>query len=99
VISCFMDRTISLFRTSSMMEEKEWKSFRNSIDKSDRKIFDRMFSLSHIYNSTCSYSAVNPVRICPIFMSIILHHYKQLKVLRIASRGCVQKRMNNFKKT
>lgn len=28
-------------------------------------------------NSACSYSA-NPIRIQPIFMSIIFHHYKQL---------------------
>jgi hypothetical protein len=62
------------------MEEKEWKSFRNSLDKSERKIFDDMFSIAHMYNSVCYYSA-NPIRIHPIFMSIIFHHYKQLTKL------------------
>jgi hypothetical protein len=56
------------------------KVFRNALDKSDRKIFDEMFSISHLYNSVCSYSA-NPIRIRPIFMSIILHHSKQLRKL------------------
>jgi len=62
------------------MEEKEWKSFRDSLDKSERKIFDDMFAISHLYNSACSYFA-KYVRIDPIFMSIIFHHYKQLTKL------------------
>ena len=37
-----------------------------------------MFSIANLYNSTCS-NAVNPIRIHPIIMSIILHHYKMLK--------------------
>jgi hypothetical protein len=63
-----------------MMEEKEWKPFRKALDKKDRKMFDRMFSIAHMYNSASCYSA-NPVRIRPIFMSIIFHHYKQLTKL------------------
>ncbi|MGB8935178.1 MAG: hypothetical protein WCC17_08740, partial [Candidatus Nitrosopolaris sp.] len=62
---------------ASSIEEKEWKPFRNSLDKSDRKIFDEMFSIAHLYNSASSYAA-KPIRIQPIFMSIIFHHYKQL---------------------
>ena len=42
---------------ASMIEENKWKSFRNSLDKSDRKTFDDMFAISHLYNSVCSYSA------------------------------------------
>ena len=72
-----MGRTIPSFNIASIIEEKEWKPFRNLLDKSDRKIFDKMFSISHLYNSACSYSA-KPIRIQPIFMSIIFHHYKQL---------------------
>ena len=72
-----MGRTIPSFRIASVMEQNEWKTFRKCLDKSDRKAFDRMFSISHLYNSACSYSA-NPIRIQPIFMSIIFHHYKQL---------------------
>ena len=72
-----MGRTIPSFPIASKEEENEWKSFRNLLDKSDRKIFDRMFCTSHTYNSACSYS-VKPVRIQPILMSMIFHHYKQL---------------------
>jgi hypothetical protein len=76
-----MGRTIPSFRIASVEEQKEWKKFRNNLDKSDRKIFDNMFSIAHLYNSACSYAA-NPVRIQPIFMSIIFHHYKQLLKLK-----------------
>ena len=37
-----------------------------------------MFLIANLYNSACS-NAVNPIRIHPIMMSIILHHYKMLK--------------------
>ena len=76
-----MGRTIPSFRIASIQEEKEWKKFRQALDKSDRKIFDNMFSIAHLYNSACSYAA-NPIRIQPIFMSIIFHHYKQLLKLK-----------------
>ena len=75
-----MGRTIPSFRLASVEEEREWKVFRNALDKSDRRIFDEMFSISHLYNSACSYAA-NPIRIRPIFMSIIFHHYKKLMML------------------
>jgi hypothetical protein len=39
------------------MEEMKWKSFRNSLDKSVRVIFDDMFAVSHLYNFACSRSA------------------------------------------
>jgi len=38
-----MGRTIPSFRIASVIEEKEWKSFRNSLDRSDRKKFDQCF--------------------------------------------------------
>jgi hypothetical protein len=62
------------------MEKDEWKPFRKALDKSDRKVFDDMFAISYLYNSASSYSA-RYVRIHPIFMSIIFHHYKQLTKL------------------
>ncbi len=37
-----------------------------------------MFSIARLYNSACSYAAI-PIRIHPILMSIVLHHYKILK--------------------
>ena len=33
-----MGRTIPSFRIASIIEEKEWKSFRNSLDKSEKDI-------------------------------------------------------------
>jgi hypothetical protein len=66
-----MGRTIPSFRIASMEEqEKEWKQFRQALDKQDRKAFDNMLSIARLYNSACSYAA-NPIRIQPIFMSII----------------------------
>jgi hypothetical protein len=76
-----MGRTIPSFRIAGVEEEKEWKKFRQALDKSGRKIFDNTFSIAHLYNSACSYAA-NPIRIQPIFMSIIFHHYKQLLKLK-----------------
>ena len=70
-----MGRTIPSFRIASIIEDKEWKSFRNSLDQSDRKIFDQMFSVAHLYNSASSNTA-KPIRIQLIFMSIIFQHYK-----------------------
>jgi hypothetical protein len=72
-----MGRTISSFRLASVEEQKDWKEFRQVLDKSDKKTFDDMFSIAHLYNSAC-YFAAKPIRIHPIFMSNIFHHYKQL---------------------
>jgi hypothetical protein len=75
-----MGRTIPSFRIASEIEKREWKAFRSSLDKSDKKVFDEMVSIAQLYNSACCYT-VNPVRINPIFMSIIFYHYKQLAKL------------------
>jgi hypothetical protein len=72
-----MGRTIPSFRIASVMEKGEWKSFRKALDRKDRKIFDDMFDVSILYNSASAYSA-KYIRIHPIFMSIIFHHYKKL---------------------
>jgi hypothetical protein len=72
-----MGRTIPSFRIALAMEEAEWKPFRNALDKSDRKKFDEMFDIPRLYISACSY-AVQPVRLYPIFMSILLYCYEQL---------------------
>ncbi|MGI0052092.1 MAG: hypothetical protein ACRD8K_10185 [Nitrososphaeraceae archaeon] len=47
-------------------------------NKKDRKTFDDMFSIANLYNSACSYVDI-PIRIHPIIMSIVFHHYKTLK--------------------
>jgi hypothetical protein len=75
-----MGRTIPSFRIASVEEQKEWKSFRQALDRSDRKAFDNMFSIAHLYNSASF--AAKPIRIHPIFMSIIFHHYKQLMKIK-----------------
>jgi hypothetical protein len=72
-----MGRTIPSFRLALEMEEREWRPFRNALDKKDRKKFDDMFDIPRLYTSACSY-AVQPVRLYPILMSILLHCYKQL---------------------
>ena len=72
-----MGRTIPSFRIASIMEKEEWKSFRKALDRKDRKIFDDMFDISILYKSASAYSA-KYIRIHPIFMSIIFHHYKKL---------------------
>ena len=59
------------------MEQEDWKPFRNALDKSDRKKFDEMWDIPRLYTSACSYS-VQPVRLYPILMSILLHHFKEL---------------------
>ena len=63
-----MGRTIPSFRLALEMEEREWKPFRNALDKSDRKKFDEMFDIPRLYTSACSY-AVRPVRLYPVLMS------------------------------
>ena len=76
-----MDRTIPSFRMTSVEEQKEWKEFRQALDKKDRKTFDNMLLAASLYNSVSSHAA-RPIRIHPIFMSIIFHHYKQLAEIR-----------------
>jgi hypothetical protein len=65
---------------TTVEEQKEWSEFRNRLDKSDRKAFDRMYATCHLFNSACM-CAANPIRIQPIFMSIIFNHYRTLKEL------------------
>jgi hypothetical protein len=72
-----MGRTIPSFRISSIIEERKWKQFCSSLDKEDKKIFDEIFLLAHLYN-TASYQSVRHMRIQAILMSIIFHNYKKL---------------------
>jgi membrane protein insertase Oxa1/YidC/SpoIIIJ len=76
-----MGRTIPSFRIAAEWEKSKWKSFRQELDKSERKTFDEMMSLSRLYN-VAGIGACKPVLIQPILMSIIFEHYKQLDALR-----------------
>ena len=81
-----MGRTIPSYRIAGEMERSKWRIFRKSLDKKDRKEFDKMFSYSRLYNSAGS-NACRPVLIHPIIMSIIFEHYKQLeKLLRSVAK-------------
>ena len=74
-----MGRTIPSFRIATVMEKEEWKFYRKYLrNKNEKRLFTHMFLIANLYNSACS-NAVNPIRIHPIMMSIILHHYKMLK--------------------
>ena len=88
-----MGRTIPSFRMASVMEKEEWKRFRKALDKKDRKIFDDMFDISILYNSASSYSA-KYVRIHPIFMSIIFHHYRQFAEISEQMNQCTNEAVN-----
>lgn len=72
-----MGRTFPSYRIAVEIERTKWKPFRQLLDKSERKKFDEMFSISRLYNVAGS-MACRPVLIQPILMSIIFEHYKQL---------------------
>jgi hypothetical protein len=88
-----MGRTIPSFRIALAMEKEDWKSFRNALDKKDRKDFDDMFDLPRFYISACS-NSVQYVRLHPIMMSILLYHYKQLTKC-ISDVEQIESRVNN----
>ena len=50
----------------------------NAISESDRKKFDEMWDIPRLYASACS-NSVQLVPLHPIIMSILFHHYKELK--------------------
>lgn len=71
-----MGRTIPSYRIASEIEIRKWRSFRKTLDKNDRKIFDEMLSIPRIYNvagTMACRSVLNHV----ILTSIIFEHYKQ----------------------
>jgi hypothetical protein len=72
-----MGRMISSFSIALAMEKEEWKPFRNALDKKVRKEFDEMFDIPRFHISACS-NSVQYLRLHPILMSILFHHYKQL---------------------
>src|SRR5918998_6446086 len=73
-----MGRTVPSFRLVLATEKAEWKTFRNGLDKSERKEFDEMWDIPRLYVSACS-NSVPLVPLQPIIISILFHHYKELK--------------------
>lgn len=72
-----MGRTILSYRIATEIEKSKWKSFREMLNTKDKKLFDEMLCYPQLYNSAGS-SAVRPVLLEPILMSIVFEHYKQL---------------------
>jgi hypothetical protein len=74
-----MGRTVPSFRIALALEKADWSPFREALDKSERKDFDEMWDIPRLYTSACSNSlqlvALHPNNI----MSILSHHYKELK--------------------
>jgi len=91
-----MGRTIPSFRIAFEMEKAEWKPFRNALDKSDRKKFDDMWDIPRLYASACSNSC-QLVPLQPIVISILFHHYKELKEC-IFEVERIEATVNNSKK-
>jgi hypothetical protein len=77
---CKLDGQNNAFISNCTCNERkeDWKPFRNALDKSDRKEFDEMSDLPKWYISACS-NSVQYVRLHPIVMSILFHHYKEMK--------------------
>ncbi len=73
-----MDRTIPSFRIALATDQAEWKPFRKALDKSERQSIDEMWDVHKMYFSACS-NSVQLVPLHPIIISILLHHYKELK--------------------
>ena len=76
-----MGRTVPSYRIASERERRKWKIFRDLLDKSERKVFDEMMSISRLYN-VAGVGSCKPVLLHPIVMSIIFDHYKQLKKIQ-----------------
>ncbi len=54
-----------------------------------------MFAIANMYNSACS-NTINPIRIYPIMMSIILQHYKILKEWTFSFIGFYNSSKDNY---
>ena len=76
--SAIMGRTVPSIRLVLATEKSEWKTFRNALHKSERKEFDGMWDIPRLYVSACSIS-VQLVPFQPIAISILFHHYQELK--------------------
>jgi hypothetical protein len=73
-----MGRTVPSFRIVLVEEKAKWKPFRYALDKKEKKDFDDMWDIPRLYVSACS-TSVQLVPLHPIIISILFHHYKELK--------------------
>jgi hypothetical protein len=75
---CYYGSDYTIIQDYCSFRRKEWKLFANYLNNNDRKAFNDMFSIARLYNSACSYAVIS-IRINPIMISIVFHHYKILK--------------------
>ena len=78
-------------------KKREWKSFRNALDKSEQKSFDEMWDIPQLYMSACS-NSVQLVPLHPLIISILFHHYKELLECLSEVEQMVDAKVNNGKK-
>jgi hypothetical protein len=81
-----MGRTIPSFRIAVGIEQVRWKPFRSALDKSDRRLFDSMFSCTRLYLAASTFVA-RPVPGHTVMISIAFHHQKRLEALKITREG------------
>jgi hypothetical protein len=75
-----MGRTIPSFRLAEMQEMREWRGFRRSLPKRERRAFDDMLDMGRLYVSASSF-AVRTSRFEGMAMAIMFHHFKRLDEL------------------
>jgi hypothetical protein len=79
------------------MEKKEWTPFCNALDKNEKKEFDEMWDIPRLYVSACS-NSVQLVPLHPIIISILFHHYKELKECISEVEQIIEAKVNNKNK-
>jgi hypothetical protein len=72
-----MGRTVPSYRMRIDIEIANWKRFRDALRKPERDMFENMLLRSKLYASAAS-SALRPVVLEAMFMSILLDHHKRL---------------------
>ncbi len=75
-----MGRTVPSFRIAEMQEVGEWRAFRKTLPKRERRVFDEMLDTARLYISASSF-AVRTSRLEGMGMALLFHHYKQLQQL------------------
>jgi hypothetical protein len=93
-----MGRTVPSFRIVLAEEKAESKPFRNALDKKEKKEFDEIWDIPKLYVSVCS-NAVQLVPLQPIMISILFHHYMELKecILEVEEMMMEARIINNDK--
>ena len=79
------------------MKKKEWTPFCNALDKNEKKEFDEMVDIPRLYVSACS-NSVQLVPLHPIIISILFHHYKELKECISEVEQIIESKVNNKNK-